>query len=803
MLRTFIRIFVRSAVKDAGYSFLHIAGLTLGLAAFIFIALYITDELRFDRYHKNATRIYRLHQNFESDGLGEKAASLPFPILEPLLNDYKADVESYCRFFNFQAPFLTFSTDDGARYFNETRVMFTDSTVFTVFDYELIEGNRQNALREPNTMVITKSMAQRYFPNENPVGKTLRLQQRTDVLITGLMADVPSDSHFTFDCLISFPTVKGFYASGNYPTNWSWNPVWTYLLLKDDDSSDKIQRGMAGFVTKYYPEAYHKSVTLLLFPLTNIHLHSAIDYEIAPNGSITTLYILASIGLVVIVIACVNFINLSTARSARRSLEVGMRKTLGGQRRELVIQFLIESISFTYLASLLAAILVITFLPGFNALAEKNISWRFILTPAWIIGGLTFPVILGTIAGLYPAFVLSSLKPVTVLSRSAKHDSKSRLRQALVVCQFSLSIILLVGTGVIFDQLRFLRDGQTGFDQENVILVPVMRTGMTNVTYETLKDEFLTNRNVLGVTAVEDIIGSKHQVYSYKFEGLSEVKPFPALQIRHDFARTFDVKVVAGRDYSEEFLRDDSTGMVVNESLVKAMGWKSNEDAIGKQFDDNPGHRIIGVVSDFNFTSRHSQVRPLVLDLVMHPASFSVFIKYIAVRIDPRDRQSTIRHLQTKWESLRDGWPFEFFFLDSNLKNLYKAEDKLSSVTMIFSCLSILVGCLGLFGLATYSAHLRSREMSIRKVLGGSSNEIFTLFCKGFVRELLIAVILAVPASWFLLEYWLSTFSYRTDISIQWLIAGPFVAMTIALLTVSYHAIRLSNTDPAKVLKDQ
>jgi putative ABC transport system permease protein len=408
-------------------------------------------------------------------------------------------------------------------------------------------------------------------------------------------------------------------------------------------------------------------------------------------------------------------------------------------------------------------------LPSFNVLAEKNISPGFILTLPWVIAGLTFPIILGIIAGLYPAFVLSSLNPVTVLSRAASHDSRSGLRQALVIFQFALSIILLVGTGVIFDQLKFLRDGQTGFDQENVILIPVMRTGMTNATYETLKDEFLTDTHVVGVTAVEDVLGSKHQVYSYKFEGLPEVKPFPALQIRHDFAKTFNVKVVAGRDYSEEFLRDDSTGMVINESLVKAMGWKSNEDAIGKQFDDNPNHRIIGVVNDFNFTSRHSQVRPLVLDLVMHPASFSVFIKYIAVRISPQDRQSTLRHLQTKWETQRDGWPFEFFFLDSNLKNLYKAEDKLSSVTMIFSALSILVGCLGLFGLATYSAHLRSREMSIRKVLGGSATEIFTLFCKGFVRELVIAIILAVPASWFILEYWLSTFSYRTDISATWL----------------------------------
>ncbi|HEY0741500.1 MAG TPA: ABC transporter permease [Chryseosolibacter sp.] len=802
MLKSFIRIFIRSTIKDAGYSILHIAGLTLGLASFIFITLYVLDELSFDRYHGKANRIYRIHQNFESDGLGEKAASLPFPILEPLLNDYKGDIETYCRFFNFQAPFLTLATEDGDKYFNESRVYFTDSTLFNVFDFELLEGNRSTALRDRNTIVITRSMADKYFPNESPVGKTLKLQQRVDLLITGVIADTPANSHFAFDFLISFTTIKEFYASGNYPTNWSWNPVWTFLLLKDEDSRKKIENHFPAFITKYYPEAYHKSVTLLLFPLTDIHLHSAIDYEIAANNSLTTLYILASIGLVVIVIAAINFINLSTARSARRSLEVGMRKTLGGERKELILQFLVESICFTLLSTILAFVFVTCLLPWFNALAEKNISALLFLQPVWLIGGLLFPIVLGTVAGLYPAFVLSSLQPVTILSRSTKHNPRSRLRQTLVVFQFALSIILLIGTGVIFDQLKFLRDGQTGFEKENVILIPVMRTGLTNAQYETLKDEFLANRRVIGVTAVEDIVGSKHQVYSYKFEGLPETRPFPALQVRHDFAKTFDVKLLAGRDYSEEFVRDDSTGLVVNESLVKSMGWKTNEEAIGKQFDDNPDHKIIGVVKDFNFTSRHSQVRPLVLDLVMHPASFSVFIKYIAVRISPEDRQSTLQHLQDKWKTMRDGWPFEYFFIDSNLKNLYKAEDKLSAVTMIFSGLAIVVGCLGLFGLATYAAHLRSREMSIRKVLGGSAREIFTLFCKSFVTQIVVAVVIALPAAWLILDLWLSTFSYRTEISIKWLVVGPLVAMVIALVTVSYHAVWLSNADPAKVLKE-
>jgi putative ABC transport system permease protein len=778
-------------------------GLAIGIASFLLITFFIIDELSYDRYHSKANRIFRLHQVFESEGLGEKAASLPFPVLDPLLNDYPEQIESSCRFFNFQAPSLALATIDNSKQFNESRVFFTDSTLFEVFDFPLISGDKKSALRQPNTMLITESMARKYFGEENAIGKYLKLQQQEDVLITGILKDTPDNSHFKFDFLISFSTVKNFYASGHYPANWSWNPVWTYLLLKDRSEAERLQMKMPEFVTKYYPESYHSSVTLFLFPLTGIHLHSKLDYEVGPNNNITTIYILGGIAVFVLLIACINFINLSTARASKRSKEVGMRKTLGSQRSELITQFLSESILLSVIAFLFAIVMVAVALPFFNTLADKHISFQSIEYPAMLAMLCLFPVLLGIIAGAYPAFVLSAFKPVSALKATTGEYAKGSLHKTLVIVQFTLSIVLLISTGVTFDQLNLLQHGDTGFSKENVVIVPVMRSGVTNSIYETMKTEFLRNEHVLAVTAVEDIVGSKHQVYSYKFEGLSEVKPFPALQVRHDFAKTFDVPMVAGRDYSEDYVRDDSLGLVVNEELVRSMGWKSNEEAIGKKFEEKSDRKIIGVIKDFNFTSRHIPIRPLVLDLVMHPASFKVFIKYMAIRIDSDHAQATTTHLQQQWKALLPEWPFEYFYLGQNLDELYKAERKLSSITTIFATLSILVGCLGLFGLSTFTAEQRRKEMSIRKVLGGSDAQIFVLFSGNFLRLIIISAVLAFPLAYFALRQWLSVFAYQADIDLVWFFIAALVTVGITLLTVSYQALSIARSNPATVLKNE
>jgi putative ABC transport system permease protein len=801
MFKNYFTIFKRSLIKQKGYSFLNVFGLAIGIACFFLICFYIRDEFSYDRFHGKADRIFRMHEIFESDGVGERSASLPFPVAEAILNDYKGQVEQSVRFFNFQSPSLALATINNAKEFNESRLFFTDSTFFNVFDFNLIEGDKKSALRETNTIVLTEQMAKKYFGDQSPIGKYLRFQGSTNLLITGVLENVPTNAHFQFDFLVSFSTLKEFY-NGQYPDGWYWNPVWTYFVLRDKSDVATLSASLPAFVLKYFPEFVRKDIRLELFPLTDIHLKSHMDYEIQPNSSITTIYVFASIAVFVLVIACINFINLSTARAAKRAKEVGMRKTLGSQKIQLIGQFLFESIALCTLSIILSLIMVALTLPLFNAFTEKTISLSILLQPFYLAVIFLIPLTLGLLAGVYPAFVLSSFKPISALKSNLSQERGASFRKVLVVIQFSLSIILLIGTGVAIDQLNMMRKSDPGFTKENVVMIPVSRSPVGQ-NYEALKNEFLRNPNTISVTALEEVLGAKHQVGNYLIEGLTESKPFPRLNVHHDFLRTFNISLVAGRDYAEQFRTDDSLALIVNETFVKQMGWASNEEAIGKTFNGRSDRTIVGVVKDFNFTSRHQPIRPLVMDLNLELRAFDLFIKYMAVRISSEDVPSTIAFLQQKWKTQFPGWPFEYFFLENNLENLYKAEHKLSKVTLIFSGLSILVACLGLFGLSTFTAEQRKKEMSIRKVLGSSDSEIFLLFSKRFFALIIIANVLAFPLAYVIMKQWLSNFAYQVEIDFTLFFLAALAAVGIAFVTICYQAIKSTYTNPAEVLKNE
>lgn len=801
MHRNYFTVFKRNLIKQKGYSFLNLSGLAIGIACFILISFYIRDEYSYDRFHSKADRIFRMHEIFQSDGIGERSASLPFPVAEAMLNDYPGQVVRAVRLFNFQAPSLALSTTDHTKEFNEPRLFFTDSTFFSVFDFNLLKGDKKTALANPHSIVITKSMEEKYFGSKNAMGKYLEFQGNTNLLVTGVMEDVPSNVHFRFDFLISFETLKDFY-EGKLPDGWYWNPCWTYFLLKDEHDVSTLQAAMPAFVNKYFPEFVKKDITLEFIPLTDIHLKSKMDYEIEVNGNLTTIYVFASIAVFVLIIACINFVNLSTARASRRAKEVGMRKTLGSSRDQLVSQFLFESITLCFMVVVFALAIVVLCLPYFNNFTEKNISLFALLDPLYITLLILFPIALGIVSGIYPAFVLSSFKPVTALKSAVKGEQGLSFRKVLVVIQFSLSIILLIGTGVALDQLDMLQKSDTGFQKDNVILVPVSRSPVAK-NYESLKTEFLRNPNVKSVTAVEEVLGAKHQVGNYFFEGLTESKPFPRLNVRHDFLKTFDIPIVAGRDYSEDIVTDDSLAVVVNEQLVKQMGWKSAEEAVGKTLQPNPRRKIIGVVKDFNFTSRHQPIRPLVIDLNTFPEAFNLFIKYMAVRIDDKNRTESIQWLAEKWKEQIPGWPFEYFFLDSSLQNMYKAESRMTTVTLIFSGLSILVACLGLFGLAAFTVEQRRKEMSIRKVLGSSDAQIFVLFSSRFIMLILASIAVSFPLAYFLMTQWLSGFAYHVAIDFSLFGFAALAAVAIAFITIGFQAWKSAHTNPAETLKTE
>jgi putative ABC transport system permease protein len=802
MYSNYFAVFKRSFLRQKGYSFLNVFGLAIGIACFLLISLYMRNEYSFDRMHSKADRIYRIHEILQSNGVGERSASQPFPVAAALVNDYGSRIEKAVRFFNYQAPTLAMATIDNKKVFNESRVFCTDSSFFDVFDFSLIEGNPKTALSAPQTIVLTESMAKKYFDDQNAVGQYLKFQGNTDLLVTGVMRDVPLNTHFQFDFLISFRTLDQVYDPRTpQKWHWHWNPCWTYLLLRDVDDAPYLQEAMPEFVHKYFPEFLRNDVTMELFPMIDIHLKSKMDYEIQPNSSLTTMYVFGSISTFVLLIACINFINLSTARATKRAKEVGMRKTLGSQRRQLVFQFLFESILVSTLSVAIAIIVVMAVLPYFNWFAEVDVERTVLLEPFYI-GLLTgLSLIVGIVAGLYPALVLSGFRPITAL-KAAPRSNGSRLRQALVVVQFALSIILLVGTGVAMDQLAMLQRNDTGFTRKNVILIPVTRSPVAQ-NYEALKNEFLRNKSTISVTAMEEVLGAKHQVGDYLFEGLPDSHPYPRLAVRHDFTKTFEIPIVAGRDFSEDVITDDSLALVVNETFVRQMGWGSNEDAIGKKFGHDANHRIIGVVKDFNFTSRHQPIRPLVLELNTGPRSFDVRIKYMAVRVSGDDLPGTIDWLSTQWKALIPGWPFEYFFLENDLEKLYKAEQKMSKITVIFSGLSILVACLGLFGLSTYMAEQRIKEMSIRKVLGSSRTDIFLLFSKDFFAMIVISNLVAFPLAYVLLKQWLGNFAYQVNINFTVFVVSGFIAVAIAFLTISYQAMSAARTNPAEVLKGE
>ena len=773
-------------------------GLSIGIACCLLILIYINDELTYDKFNSKSDRIYRLNEFIEAEGSGERSSSVPFPVGPTLQDEYSTLISTHVRLFNFQAPTLALSNLENKKEFNEPRIFFVDSTFLDVFDYKVLQGNSETILDEPNSIVLTESMAAKYFDTEDVVGKLLRFQGFQDLMVSGIIQDSPANSHFQFDFLISFPSLYPHYG-GAYPRSWYWNPCWTYVVLNEGVSPEELESQFPDFVKKFFHPAIVDDTRMALQPLTGIHLTSNLEFEIEANSSMDNIYVFSVIAVFVLLIAGINFMNLSTARSVKRAKEVGMRKTLGSLRSQLISQFLLESLVLTIISVLIAVILIVLSLPSFNLLAEKSVTVAALLETNIIVGLALIVLVIGVGSGIYPAFVLSAFIPAKVLKSAEIKGSGMNLRKVLVVVQFTISIFLITGTVVAIQQLNFLRQDETGFNTEQVIFIPVSRSSVSS-QYIPLKNELLAHSNILEVTAVEEILGAKHQGANYQFEGMAESKLFSRLNIRHDFIETFDMEIVEGRSYSIDNPTDDSLALVVNESLIRQMGW-TNEEGVGKRFNGRFQGEIIGIVKDFNFESKHIGIRPLVLHLDTRPQAFNLFIKYMAVRVNTGDLGETIGYVESNWKKMVPERPFEYFFLDDEIDKLYKAEEKLGNVAGIFSFLTITVACLGLFGLASFMAERRKKEIGIRKVLGGSTAQIVMLLSGGFSRLVLVAIVLAFPISWLGINGWLQNFAYHIVpdwFVFFWVGAGTLL---LALSTVSFLSVRAAGLNPVKSLK--
>ncbi len=801
MFKNYFKITYRNLLRQKVYSFLNLSGLAIGLACSILIFLYVQDELSYDRFHEKSDRTYRLLEHFQDEGNGEHSASQPFPAGPTFQSEYSDEVAYAVRLFNFQSPSLALANKESDKAFNESRVFFADSTFLDVFDFKLISGSRETALDNPNSILITTSMARKYFPDEDPLGKFLELQGIHNLKVVGVLEDSPKNAHFQFDFIISFSSLKPWFG-GAYPRSWYWNPCWTYVVLEKNVTKDQVESRFPEFVDKYFPGFIKEHVTLELQPLTDIHLYSNLDYEIEANSNIDSIYIFSAIAFFVLLIAAINFINLSTARATKRAREVGVRKSLGSSKSQLIKQYIFESLFMTFLAMVFALIIVAVFLPAFNLLTEKGVSFSFLLQPnqLLLLGGIT--LVVGLLSGFYPAFVLSSFQTVSVLKGAHLKTSGLNFRKILVTIQFSISICLIIGTIVAINQLQFLMNKDVGFDQENIVMVPVIRSPMGQ-HYENFKTTALQSPRITSITAVEEIVGAKHQVGNYQFEGMDESKAYARFNMRHDFAKTFDIPIVAGRAYDYNIQTDDSLALVVNETFVKSMNWGSPQDAIGERFyyQGELRGQIVGVVKDYNFVSKHRPIAPLVLTLNSRRGAFNLFIKYVAVKINSADVEASIADIESAWKSVMPNMPFDYFFLDDTLNDSYKAERKLSNVTIIFSVLTILVACLGLFGLATFSVEQRTKEIGVRKVLGISTPQILSLLSKEFLLLILIAFVVAIPVSYLLTQQWLNGFSYRIGIDVWPYIVSGLLTFIVAFLTVAYHSLKASAINPVETLK--
>lgn len=806
MFNNYLKIALRNIFKHKGYSLINIVGLAIGMACCLLILLYVQDELSYDRYHENADRIYRVIEEVRLEGVGEESSSMPFPTGDTLPLEYPDAVEASVRFFNFQLPTMSvqYGTSD-EKLFNEPRFFFADSAVFQVFSFEMIEGDPKKALEEPNTIVITEAMAEKYFEDEDPMGKTLRWQNGVNLRVTGVIEDVPPNSHFQFDFLGSFATLRRLFG-GNLPQNWYWNPCWTYILLRDGVSADSLQAQFPALVQKYFPDSIKNKVVVKLQPLKDIHLFSHLDYEINPNSDISYIYIFSAIAVFVLLIACINFMNLATARSANRGREVGIRKVLGAYRTQLIKQFLGESMILCVIAAVLSVLIIEIVLPAFNAFSGKILSTDY-FTDGHLLAGLALITLtVGILSGIYPAFFLSGFDPVKVMKGTLERGGKSSaFRKVLVVVQFAISIVLIIGTIICFQQLNYLRNTKLGFNKDQVVMLPAYGTSPAR-WYERFRERILQDPHISQVAAMEDVLGAKYQTGSFIPEGTSEsnMQQIPLLVVTHDFIETFDMEMVSGRSFSKEFPTDITEGIIINESASKRFGW-SPEEALGKRLRQQNALmlRVVGVVKDFNYASLSQPITPFVLEMPRNPGQMNNRVRYIAVKTSTADLQQTIGFLRSNWEEVVPNRSFDFFFLDDELDKLYHAEEQMGRVFGVFTILAIVIACLGLFALASFTTELRTREIGIRKVLGAQAFGIVILLSKEFAKWVLIANVIAWPVAFYIMERWLDGFAHRTVLGISTFIVATLLAFAIAILTVSFQAFKAALSDPVQSLRHQ
>jgi len=779
---------------------INILGFAVGIGSFMLIALYVYHELSFDRFHAKKDRIYRIVEDLKTDNetLYQSTSSPP---MGPTLAGEFPEVESYVRMQDMSGI-----VRHGERQFFEMEGLYADSTLFKIFSFPLLEGDVRTALVKPYSVVLTVETARKYFDNEDPVGKLLDIEGKP-YTVTGVAANVPENSHFTFDLLMSFSTLVSERPEMNKNEWWYWNGYHTYLLLKEGDNQiGHLRSKMRGYIDKYIEAKQSKEntmhyVDLPLQALMDIYMATPRTWENGPRGSKSNVYILSIIAVFILVTASFNYINLATARASRRLKEVGLRKVLGAQRRALIQQFLGESLIVCLAATLVGAGLAAALLPLFNTMLGTSLHLRMVPGLYWGMGLPALALVLGLLSGAYPAFMISGFQPLQLFRSSPRSMySHNGLRRLLVAGQFVISITLIAGTLLVFDQLSLLRNRDLGFDRDQMLLVKYNGNDAVRNHLASIKEELLRIPGVKSVAASSVVPGqSTNNLYSTleNAEGKLTNTNINTVSFDPDFLPSYSIRLLAGRNFSKDVPADDSVSFILNAAAVKQMGFKSPEEAIGKEVHQRYRGKVIGVVEDFHYRSLHYNVDPLLIH------SNHWWYGTLSIKLQSADVPAVVRAVEKRWGQLVPEVPFLYSFVDQDYDRLYKSEMQLGKVVTVFSVLAILVSCLGLLGLTAFAVERRFKEIGIRKALGASVSQVMMLIAAEFVRIIAIAFVLSVPITWYVISLWLQNFTDQVPIGISRFIAAGVGVMAIAWLSVSLLSLKAARHSPADSLRSE
>jgi putative ABC transport system permease protein len=799
MFKNYLTIAFRSLLRHKGFSLINILGLAIGMAACLLIVLFITDELSFDQHHANKHRIYRVEGESVRGGQNPEPFAQTNFGLAPLLQSAFPAIESYVRF-DITQDMVKFKD----KQYMEKRIVYADSTFFDIFSYQFVKGNPANALDEPNSVVITEAIAEKYFGKEDPSNQMIKVNEEL-VKVTGVVKETPRTAHFHADLIVSIRTIEAGYPDWMRHPRSGGTSHYTYVLLPENYNPQTIESQFTKFIKNTVGE--NSTMQLTLQPLTKIHLYSQSNDQIEANGSMSYIYVFAAVALIILVIACINYMNLTTARSIERAKEVGLRKVVGAGKSQLIFQFLGESVIISTLALMVAYLIAYTAMPWFNQLSGKELSLGLTTNPGIVIALFGFSLLVGILAGSYPAFFLSAFKMTSALKGNVTRAGSSSLalRKSLVVLQFCISIVLIVSTLLIYNQMQFIRNKNLGIRTEQVLTFPL--SSNLSGKFEALKTDLLQNSQVVAVTgANNELTTGRTHWRQYKVKDSPEKISIATMDVDPDFFRTLQAQILAGRSFSKDFPSDVVDAYIVNETAAKFLGLDNpvNQPLEGNVFNGKDWGmkqgRIIGIVKDFHFSSLHNEIKPVVFN-VSSPQSNP--IQFMWVRIQGNQMPATINFVEHTWKKFESEFPFQYSFMDEDIQKLYEAEGRFLSVFITFASLAIFIACLGIFGLASYTATQRTKEIGIRKVLGASVSSIVLLLSKDFTRLVLLSFVVAAPIAWYMMHQWLQNFAYKIDITASVFIIAGLLALCIAWLTVSYQSIKAALMNPVKSLRNE